>query len=250
MNRIDAEGRTAVVTGGAQGIGFATAERLLDAGAAVSLWDIDATRLAEAAENLSAKGPVQTVQADCSDEEAITKAYADTVAWRPAVDIMIANASVVGVVNSAWETSLEDWNRLLRLDLTSVFLSCRIVVPGMIERKYGRIVVVASAAGLEAAPNNSAYAAAKGGAVNFTRTLGRELAQTGVVANCIAPSGIQTSLFDKLSPEYRRAVVNQHPMGRLGRPEEVASMIAWMASEECSFSTGAVFDCSGGRLDY
>lgn len=250
MNRIDLDGRTAIVTGGAQGIGYATAERMLDSGAAVSLWDFNAERLKEAVARLSSKGPVHSVVVDCADEAAVAAAHAETVAWRPAIDILVANAGVAGAMKPAWEHTMADWDRLLRLDLTSVFVSCRVVVPGMLERDYGRIVIVSSAAGLEAAPNNGAYAAAKAGAVNFARTLGRELAKTGVLVNCVAPSGIKTPLLDAISPEYMANVLRAHPMGRLGEAGEVAAMIAWLASGDCSFSTGAVFDCSGGRLDY
>ena len=163
MHALDFKGRTAVVTGGAKGIGFATAERLLDSGAAVCLWDLDAAGLEAAVATLTPKGKVTGIQVDCGDEDSVDVAMAETRGWDADIDVLIANASVVGVMKPAWEHTLEDWNRLLRLDLTSAFLTVRAVVPGMIQRGYGRIVTVASAAGLEAAPNNLAYAAAKAG---------------------------------------------------------------------------------------
>jgi 2-dehydro-3-deoxy-L-rhamnonate dehydrogenase (NAD+) len=250
MNRIDLSGRIAVVTGAAKGIGYACAARFLDSGAAVSLWDFDSAVLTAAAEKLAARGDVHAVTVDCGNEAAVGRAMAETLARFSKVDIMIANAGVAGVMKPAWEHTMADWDRLIRNDLTSVFLTCRAAVPGMIERGYGRIVVVSSVAGLEAAANNAAYGAAKAGAVGFTKTLGRELAKTGVLANCIAPSGIDTPLLDAISEDYMRAVIASMPMGRLGTADEVAALVAWLASEECSFSAGAVFDCSGGRADY
>lgn len=254
MNRIDLSGRTAVVTGGAKGIGYASAERLLESGAAVSLWDIDAARLTEAARNLADKGAdkdkVHSHCVDVSYPGAVTEATAATLAHFASVDILIANAGIAGIMKQAWEYSLAEWDRLIGIDLTSVFLSCRALVPQMVARGYGRIVVVSSIAGMEGAAHNAAYSAAKAGAIGFTKALGKELAQSGVLANCVTPSGIETDLLAEVTPEYRQAVLARMPIGRFGHAEEAAALIAWLASEDCSFNTGAVFDLSGGRAVY
>ncbi len=256
MNQLDFTGRHAIVTGGAKGIGYATAERLLASGAGVTLWDIDEPRLAQAAETLGAKGgaagaEVHSIAVDVSDAGAVASALEATLDATPVIDIMIANAGVSGIIKNAWDYSLEEWNHLIRHDLTSVFLSCRAVVPQMVARGYGRIVVVASIAGLEGAPTNAAYTAAKAGAIGYTKALGKELANTGVIANCLAPSAIDTELLGGVTQEYLdKVVLSKMPIGRLGRPEEAAALIAWLASEDCSFCAGAVFDLSGGRAVY
>jgi len=251
MNDLDFQGRSAIVTGGAKGIGYATAERLLDSGAAVCLWDIDEPRLTAAAATLSAKGEVHSVTVDVTDAGAVTSAMEATLDFCPVVDVLIANAGISGIIKDAWDYTLEEWNRLLRADLTSVFLCCRAVVPHMIERGYGRIVVVASIAGMEGAQTNAAYSAAKAGAIGYTKALGKELAKTGVIANCIAPSAIDTEMLGDVTQEYLdQVVLARMPIGRPGRPEEAAALIAWLASEDCSFCTGAVFDLSGGRAVY
>ncbi len=250
MNTFDLQGRTAIVTGGAKGIGFATAERMLASGAAVSLWDIDGERLKEAAQALARRGDVHSVVADVSDADAVAGAMKATLARFPAVDIMIANAGIAGIIKNAWDYTTDDWQRLIGHDLTSVFLSCRAVLPQMLERGYGRVVVVSSIAGMEGAATNAAYSAAKAGAVGFTKALGKELAQTGVIVNCVTPSGIDTELLADVTEEYMAGVLARMPIGRLGRPEEAAALITWLASEDCSFTTGAVFDLSGGRAVY
>ena len=252
MNHLDFEGRHAIITGGAKGIGYATAERLLASGAAVTLWDVDEPRLAQAAEKLgTGGGDVHSIAVDVSDAGAVGSAMEATLDANPVIDIMIANAGISGTIKNAWDYSLEEWNRLLRQDLTSVFLSCRAVVPQMVARGYGRIVVVASIAGLEGAPTNAAYAAAKAGAIGYTKSIGKELAKTGVFVNCLAPSGIETELLSGVTQEYLdKVVLSKMPIGRLGQPEETAALIAWLASEDCSFCAGAVFDLSGGRAVY
>lgn len=256
MNDLDFRGRHAIVTGGAKGIGYATAERLLASGAGVTLWDRDEPRLAQAAATLRAKGganggEVHSFAVDVSDAGAVASAMEATLDASPVIDVMIANAGISGIIKNAWDYSLEEWNHLVRQDMTSVFLSCRAVVPHMLARGYGRIVVVSSIAGLEGAPTNAAYAAAKAGAIAYTKALGKELAKTGVIVNCLAPSGIETEMLGGVTQEYLDAVVlSKMPIGRLGRPEEAAALIAWLASEDCSFCAGAVFDLSGGRAVY
>ena len=250
MNEFDLKGRAAIVTGGAKGIGYAVAERMVASGAAVSLWDLDAEGLAGAAETLPATGAVHQVRVDVTDSRAVDAAFADTLAWRPVIDILIANAGVAGTMKKAFEHTDADWDRMLSHNLTSVFRCCRAVLPHMVGRGYGRIVVVSSIAGMEGAANNAGYSAAKAGAIGLTKALGKELAGTGVIANCVTPSGIDTEILENITEAYRDAVLSRMPLGRLGRPDEVAALIAWMASEECSFSTGAVFDASGGRAVY
>lgn len=250
MNALDLKDRTAIITGGAKGIGLATAKRMLESGAAVSLWDLDAAGLEDAAKALTGKGSVDTVVMDATDPDAVDRAAKATFERFPRIDILIANAGVVGTIKSAWEYTLAEWDRLIRLDLTSVFLACRAVVPHMLQHGYGRIVIVSSIAGMEGAANNAAYSAAKAGAIGFTKALGKELATSGVIANCVTPSGIKTGMLDDVTDEYLAYVLTRMPMNRLGQPEEAAALIAWMASEDCSFSTGAVFDLSGGRAVY
>ena len=250
MNEFDLKGRSAIVTGGAKGIGYAAAERMLASGAEVSLWDLDADGMAGAAKTLAATGTVHQARVDVTATAAIDAAFADTLSWRPAIDILIANAGVAGIMKKASEHTDADWDRMLSRNLTSVFKCCRAVLPHMVERGYGRIVNISSIAGMEGAANNVGYSAAKAGAIGYTKALGKELAGTGVIANCVTPSGIDTEILDDLSKDYVDAVLSRMPLGRLGRADEVAALITWMASEECSFSTGAVFDASGGRAVY
>jgi 3-oxoacyl-[acyl-carrier protein] reductase len=250
MNQIDLKGRTAVVTGAAKGIGYATAERLLASGAAVSLWDLDGARLAESEAALAGKGEVEAEILDVTDPAALARATQATLTRFGAIDVLVANAGVVGIMKTTWEHTLEEWERILRLDLTGVFLTCRAVIPQMLEQGYGRIVTVSSIAGLEGNANNSAYSAAKAGIIALTKSLGKELAKRGVIVNCVTPSGIETEMLVGITQEYFDAMMAKMPIGRLGTPEEAAALIAWLASEDCSFSTGAVYDLTGGRAVY
>ena len=250
MNAYDMKGRAAIVTGGAKGIGLSTAERILESGGSVSLWDLDGGALEAAKAKLSERGRVETVVMDAADPAAVEAAGESTIKAFGTVDILIANAGVAGTIKPAWELSLADWDRLIRLDLTSVFLACRTIVPHMLQQDYGRIVIVSSIAGMEGAANNAAYSAAKAGAIGFTKALGKELATSGIIVNCVTPSGIETGMLADVTKEYLSTVLARMPMNRLGQPEEAAALIAWLASEDCSFSTGAVFDLSGGRAVY
>ncbi len=250
MNRFDFEHRTAIVTGAARGIGYATAERLLDSGASVSLWDIDEGALDKAVPALADRGPAHGVVCDVGDWESVARAMSETLERHKKIDILVANAGLAGIIKPAWEFTLEEWDRLIRSDLSSVFNSCKAVVPHMLENDYGRIVVVSSIAGLEGAPNNAAYSAAKAGAIGYVKALGKELAKSGILVNCVAPSGIDTPFLDDVRGPYMDFVLSRMPIGRLGRAEETASLICWLASAENSFSTGAVFDNSGGRAVY
>lgn len=250
MNKIDLEGRTAVITGAAKGIGKACAERFLASGAQVSLWDRDEDVLAETAQTLGQPDRIHTCVLDCADEAATEKAARQTFGRFSVIDICVANAGIAGINKPIWEYSLGEWNRLINIDLTSTFLTTRTFVPHMVDQGYGRIVIVSSIAGLEGAANNAAYSAAKAGAIGYTKALGKELATTGVLVNGVAPSGIDTPLLGDITPEYLHAVVSKMPMARLGKAEESAALIAWLCSEDCSFSTGAIFDNSGGRAVY
>ena len=250
MHKYDFAGRSAIITGGARGIGYAVAERLLGSGAAVSLWDIDEAALGKAVEALSARGEVHGTLCDVGDWPAQERALRETLDRLGQVDVMVANAGIVGIIKPAWEYTLEDWDSLIRADLSGVFYTCKAAVPHMLERGYGRIVVVSSIAGLEGAPNNAAYSAAKAGAIGYVKAIGKELAKTGVLVNCVAPSGIDTPFIDDVRGPYMDFVLSRMPIGRLGRAEETASLICWLASEENSFSSGAVFDSSGGRAVY
>lgn len=250
MNQLDLQGRTAVITGAAKGIGKACAERLLQSGARVCLWDKDADALTETAAGLALPDRVHAIAVDCADEAATDAARQETFECFTSIDICIANAGIAGINKPVWEYSMDEWNRLISVDLTSAFLTTRAFVPHMVDRGYGRIVIVSSIAGLEGAANNAAYSAAKAGAIGYTKALGKELATSGVLVNGVAPSGIDTPLLGDITPEYLDAVISKMPMARLGKPEESAALIAWLCSEECSFSTGAIFDNSGGRAVY
>ncbi|MBO6783512.1 MAG: SDR family oxidoreductase [Alphaproteobacteria bacterium] len=248
MNRIDLDGRHAVVTGGAKGIGLAIVRRMLDSGAKVSVWDIDTDRLdaelARLGENVRGDG------VDVTDPEAIEEGIGGAGTAFGDIGIFVNNAGAVGTLAKVWEQPVENWQRMLTLNLTSTFLCCRAIAPRMMAHGYGRIVNIASNAAKMGTPNNAPYAAAKAGVVSLTKTLAKEIAGSGVIVNAIAPGGANTELFDNLSDEYRDQIASAMPLGRLVEPDEVAAIACWAASEDCSFTTGAVFDISGGRADY
>ncbi|NIA68848.1 SDR family oxidoreductase [Pelagibius litoralis] len=246
----DFEGRSAVVTGGARGIGLATAKRLAAGGARVALWDIDEAALAAARSTFADPQAVLPCALDITDETAVTEALAKTVAALGPPDILVNNAGITGPNQKTWEYSLSDWQQVLDLDLTAVFLCCRAMIPGMLERRYGRIVNVASIAGKEGNPNAAAYSSAKAGVIGLTKSLGKETAGSGLTVNCVTPAAVETDIFKQMTQEHIDYMLSKIPMGRFGQVEEVAALIAWLASEDCSFSTGAVFDVSGGRATY
>jgi len=250
MNRYDLAGRNAIVTGAAKGIGAAIAERFLDSGAAVALWDIDADRLADTAARLGALGTVTAHRVDITDPQAIAAAAQASIAASGGIDILVNNAGTVGTLGKIWEQTLDNWERTLRLNLTGTFLCCQALVGHMMQRGYGRIVNIASNAGKMAVPNNAPYAAAKAGVISLTKTLAKETAASGVLVNAITPGGANTDLFTDFPPEYRAQIEAGVPMGRLVEAEEIAALAAWLASADCSFTTGAVHDISGGRADY
>jgi 2-dehydro-3-deoxy-L-rhamnonate dehydrogenase (NAD+) len=250
MNQLDLNGRVAVITGGAQGIGYATAERLLLSGASVVLWDVDAGKLREASDALSALGPVTTAAVELTDAAAIEAATAQAIADLGRIDILVNNAGITGGNGPTWELQPEVWRRVIEVNLVAPYLTCRAVVPRMLERGWGRIVNVASVAGKEGNPNASHYSASKAGLIALTKSLGKELAAQGILVNAVAPAAAKTAIFDQMSEQHIAFMLSKIPMGRFVGVREVAAMIAWLASEDCSFTTGSVFDISGGRATY
>ena len=250
VNRIDLEGKRAVVTGGAQGIGRAIVERFLASGAAVAIWDRDRT-LAEATRDaLSGRGRVEGVEVDVTDLAAVEAATDQTVDALGGIDILVNNAGIAGPNHMLWEYPPEAWREVIEIDLNGVFLCCRAVVPAMIAQNYGRIVNVASIAGKEGNPSASAYAAAKAGVIALTKALGKELANYDIAVNCITPAAAKTRIFEQVTEEFIQYMLAKIPRGRFVKVEEIAAMVAWLVSAENSFTTGAVFDLSGGRATY
>jgi 3-oxoacyl-[acyl-carrier protein] reductase len=250
MNQIDLNGRPAVVTGGARGIGYAIAERLLASGARVSLWDMDTAALASAADTLSARGEVHSAAVDVTDDASVQAATRATAERFGHIDLLVNNAGIAGATKPSWEFTPEEWRRVIDVDLTGVFLCCRAVVPGMRARGYGRVVNIASIAGKEGNPNAAHYSAAKGGVIAFTKSLGKELATAGVLVNCITPAVIETDILKQITPQHVEYMRSKIPMGRFGKVEEAAALVAWLCSDDCSFTTAGVFDLSGGRATY
>ena len=240
-------GQVAVVTGGAQGLGLAIARRLASEGAGVVIWDVDFSTLDPAAAGFV---PTATVKVDVTQPEAVESATDDLLSRFGRIDVMVNNAGITGPVVPVEQYRLEDWLRVLTLDLTAVFLCCRAVIPPMKERGYGRIVNVASIGGKEPVPGICAYGAAKAGVIGFTKSIARELAGTGVLANCIAPAMVETDLLKQMTPRFVEESRNKIPLGRFITAEEVATAAAFAASPECSFATGFTFDVSGGRATY
>jgi 3-oxoacyl-[acyl-carrier protein] reductase len=250
MIQIDLRGRTAIVTGSARGIGHAIAERLLASGARVSLWDRDAAAVDSAARTLAECGDVHTAVVDVTDDAGIDAAVRATIGRLGGIDILVNNAGIAGGSKPSWEFTPAEWRQVIEIDLTGVFLCCRAVVPTMLPRRWGRIVNIASIAGKEGNPNAAHYSAAKAGVIGFTKALGKELATSGILVNCITPAVIETDILKQITPQHVEYMRSKIPMGRFGKKEEAAALVAWLCSEECSFTTGGVFDLSGGRATY
>ena len=250
MNQIDLKGRVAVITGGAQGIGLAAAERMLRSGASVVLWDIDAAQLAQAETALKPLGPVSTAIVELSMEADIADAVQRSIAGFGRIDILVNNAGITGGNAPTWELAPYVWRRVIEVNLVAPFLTCRAVVPQMLKQGYGRIVNIASVAGKEGNPNASHYSASKAGLIALTKSLAKELATKGVLVNAVSPAAAKTAIFNSMTQQHIDFMLSKIPMARFLEVGEAAAMIAWLASEECSFSTGAVFDLSGGRATY
>jgi 2-dehydro-3-deoxy-L-rhamnonate dehydrogenase (NAD+) len=247
MNEIDLRGRAAVVTGAARGIGYACAERLKASGAALMLWDQDREALADAARHLGGAG---TATVDITDDASVAAAAKAAVVAMGKVDILVNNAGITGPNRKTWEFEPAEWRRVIDVDLTGAFLCSRAFVPGMMAQRYGRIVNMASVAGKEGNPNAAAYSAAKAGLIGLTKSLGKELATENIMVNCVTPAAAETDLFKQMTEAHIAYMRSKIPMDRFVQPAEIAALVAWLCSEECSFSTGGVFDISGGRATY
>ena len=250
MNKIDLAGRAGIVTGGARGIGYAIAERFLESGAKVALFDRDKGALDEAAKALKAKGTVAMQVADVTDEGSMQRAFDAVAKAFGKVDIMVNNAGIAGKNLKVWECPVEEFRSVVDIDLVGVFIGCKVAAAHMMKNKYGRIVNVASIAGKEGNPNASHYSAAKAGVIALTKSLGKELATSGVLVNCITPAAAKTDIFKQITQQHIDYMLSKIPMNRFVEVQEIAALVSWLSSEDCSFSTGATFDISGGRATY
>ncbi|AUT62917.1 SDR family NAD(P)-dependent oxidoreductase [Paraburkholderia terrae] len=250
MNQIDLKGRVVAITGGARGIGYAVAQRALRSGAAVALWDVDTERLERSAKELSELGKVAAVTVDQTKEAEIDAAVSKTLAAHGAIDVLINCAGITGGNGTTWELEPDMWRRVIDVNLIGPYLACRAVVPQMLKQGYGRIVNIASVAGKEGNPNASHYSASKAGLIGLTKSLGKELATKNILVNAVTPAAAKTEIFDSMKQEHIDYMLSKIPMNRFLLPDEAASLILWLASEDCAFSTGAVFDLSGGRATY
>ncbi|WP_297913894.1 SDR family NAD(P)-dependent oxidoreductase [Thiomonas sp.] len=250
MNSLDLKERTVVVTGGARGLGFAVAQRALESGASVALWDVDAARLEGSTRDLGRLGKVSSVVVELTDEASVQAATAATLAAHGAIDALVNSAGITGGNAPTWELTTEAWRRVIDVNLTGSFLTCRAVVPHMLTRGRGRIVNIASVAGKEGNPNAAHYSASKAGLIGLTKSLGKELAERNICVNAVTPAAAKTEIFASMSPQHIEYMLSKIPMKRFLMPEEAAALIVWLCTDECSFSTGAVFDLSGGRATY
>jgi 3-oxoacyl-[acyl-carrier protein] reductase len=248
MNQLDFNGRVAVITGGAAGIGLAAAGRIATSGGQVVLWDRDATALASARGALGAACSVRAL--DIADADAVAEAAAAACRECGHIDVLVCSAGITGPNTALAEYPVNEWKRVFDVNVHGLFYCNRAIVPAMVERDYGRIVNIASVAGKEGNPNASAYSASKAAVIGLTKSLGKELAKTGVRVNCVTPAAVRTAIFDQMTQQHIDFMLSKIPMGRFGTVDEIASLVCWLASEECSFSTGAVFDLSGGRATY
>ena len=248
MNKIDLNGRSAVVTGGAQGFGRAIVERFATSGAKVAIWDFDSALAEKTAKEI---GPnVSVFKVDVSDAAMVDKVRDDTLKAFGKIDIFVNNAGIAGVNKTVWETDFDEWRKVLRINLDGPFICCKAIVPTMIKQNYGRIVNIASIAGKEGNPNAAHYSVSKAGLIALTKSLGKELAKYDIMVNAVTPAAAKTAIFDQLTQQHIDFMLSKIPKNRFVLVEELAAMVAWLASEDCSFSTGAVFDISGGRATY
>ena len=249
MIKFDLSNRVAVITGGAQGFGFAIAERFIQSGAKVVIWDIDEQEANKAVEKINSKNISYKIVNVCNFEE-ISKSLKDIETEHNKIDIFVNNAGITGMNAKVWDYPIEEWKKVIELDLNSTFYCCKAIVPHMIKNNYGRIINIASIAGKEGNPNASAYSTAKAGVIGLTKSLGKELADKNIAVNCITPAAAKTRIFDQMTEEHINYMLSKIPRNRFAKIDELASLVCWLASEENSFSTAAVFDLSGGRATY
>jgi NAD(P)-dependent dehydrogenase (short-subunit alcohol dehydrogenase family) len=245
MNQLDLRGRHAVITGGAAGLGLAIAQRMIASGASVTLWDRDPKALQAACGTLGDQA--RGVQVDVAQHDSVVRAVAQTAR---AVDILVNSAGITGPNTSVWDYPVADWEQVMRVNVNGTFHCCRELAGKMREQGWGRIVNIASVAGKDGNPNASAYSASKAAVIGLTKSLGKELAQTQVRVNCVTPAAVRTAIFEQMTQSHIDFMLSKIPMGRFGLPEEVAALVTWLCTDDCSFSTGAVFDLSGGRSTY
>ena len=249
MIKFDIENRVAVVTGGAQGFGLAITERFIESGAKVVIWDIDENEAKKALEQVNSKNLSYQI-VDVSDFGKINEKLIEIESMHGKIDIFINNAGVAGMNTTVAEYPIEEWNKVINLNLNAVFYCCKAVVPFMEKNNYGRIVNIASIAGKEGNPNASAYSTSKAGVIGLTKSLGKELAQKNIAVNCVTPAAAKTRIFDQMTQEHINYMLSKIPRNKFAKVEELASLVTWLSSEENSFSTAAVFDLSGGRATY
>ena len=248
MNKIDLDGRTAVVTGGAQGFGRAITERFVASGARVAIWDNDHALADKTAHEIG--NAVSAFKVDVTDNAAVEKARDETLRAFGKIDILVNNAGIAGVNKTVWETDFDEWRKVLRINLDGPFICCKAIVPQMLKQNYGRIVNIASIAGKEGNPNAAHYSTSKAGLIALTKSLGKELAAHDILVNAVTPAAAKTAIFDQMTQQHIDFMLSKIPKARFVLVEEVAAMVAWLASQDCGFSTGAVFDISGGRATY
>lgn len=252
MNQLNLQHRHAVVTGGASGIGYAIAHRILASGAQVTLWDLDQGGLANAQQQLGTAHPdarIATVPVNVASHADVVRATSETSKSAP-IDILVNSAGIAGPNTKLWDYPIDAWHQVMDVNVNGTFFCCREIVPGMMKRNYGRIVNIASIAGKEGNPNASAYSASKAAVIGLTKSLGKELAETEIRVNCVTPAAVKTAIFDQLTPAHIAFMLEKIPMRRFGTTDEIAAMVAWLCTEDCSFTTGGVFDLSGGRATY
>jgi 3-oxoacyl-[acyl-carrier protein] reductase len=248
MNKIDLDGRIAVVTGGAQGFGRAITERFVASGAKVAIWDHDLPFAEKTAKEIG--DAVTAIKVDVTDTAAVDAARDATLKAFGRIDILVNNAGIAGVNKTVWDTDLDEWRKVLRINLDGPFICCKAIVPTMLAQQYGRIVNIASIAGKEGNPNAAHYSASKAGLIALTKSLGKELAAHDIAVNAVTPAAARTAIFDQMTQQHIDFMLSKIPKGRFVLVEELAAMVAWLSSEDCAFSTGAVFDISGGRATY
>jgi len=248
MNQLDFHGRTAVITGGAMGIGLAIAQRLAASGGRISVWDRDTDALEKAKELLGARTDARVV--DVTNVDAVDAAAKATAEAFERIDALVCSAGITGPNTTTWEYPVEAWRQVFDVNVNGLFYCNRAVVPIMLRHDYGRIVNIASVAGKEGNPNAPAYSASKAAVIGLTKSLGKELAKSGIRVNCVTPAAVKTAIFDQMTQQHIDFMLSKIPMARFGAVEEISALVAWLCTEDCSFSTGAVFDLSGGRATY